>query len=76
MYLYLNASMYTDICVYRCILACIQSCSSSSKVEPRPDNPTHMLKLACKNFFGILSCSLHPMSAPTANSFYWLAICN
>ena len=24
-YLYLNASIYADICVYRCILACIWS---------------------------------------------------
>ena len=25
-YLYLNASIYGDICIYRCILACIWSC--------------------------------------------------
>ena len=38
-----------------------------SKVEPGPDHPMHMPKLACVRQLGMLSSTLHSMSILTAN---------
>ena len=38
-----------------------------SEVEPGTDHPMHALKLAWAKYPGILSSSLHSMSAPTAD---------
>ena len=45
--LYLNASIYADICVYRCILACI--CSYPTSLFPPVSRITHDSKRATQN---------------------------
>ena len=47
-YLYLNASIYADIYVYRCILACIWSRSTS--LLPPGRRLTHDSKGAMQNY--------------------------
>ena len=47
-----------------------------SKIEPRPDHPMYMPKIACTKQLGISSSSPHSMSVPTTDISYWKAICS